>query len=252
MIVACILTAFLPIAALAATYHYTARTAAPVAKQGVVMAGGVRWKCAGRRCTTAGPWPRPAVRACHALARRVGAIAFYGHPKKRLTARQLAKCNKGVAKRKAHKPGQSQSATALRAPVRKPHLQQNLQAPHSRIRPGIQPPHRPSKSAALSRPSPQSPLPKGARGGLPSSRQAMPARSPLASGTSGPHSLRTLAFTVTGTGALATRGPFSPRTFTTDELSVTGVGELTERAPFTSKSFNAAAGFTLTGTGTLH
>ncbi len=84
--------------AAAADFPYTAVTVAPrAARQGTVRAGSLTWKCSGNRCTISGPWPTPGVSACNALARRVGQLASYGHPKSHLTAAQLARCNAGAS-----------------------------------------------------------------------------------------------------------------------------------------------------------
>jgi hypothetical protein len=84
--------------AAAADFPYTAVTVAPrAARQGTVRAGSLTWKCSGNRCMINGPWPTPGVSACNALARQVGQLASYGHPKAHLTAAQLAECNAGAA-----------------------------------------------------------------------------------------------------------------------------------------------------------
>lgn len=84
--------------AAAADFPYTAVTVAPrAAKQGIVRAGSLTWKCSGNRCAIRGPWPIPAVSACNALAKQVGQLASYGHPKAHLTAAQLAQCNAGAS-----------------------------------------------------------------------------------------------------------------------------------------------------------
>jgi len=80
----------------AATYQYTAITAAKAAKQGTVVAGKLSWRCRGNRCTISGPWPAPGVSACRNLAEQVGRIRSYGHPGKQLDSGQLATCNKGI------------------------------------------------------------------------------------------------------------------------------------------------------------
>ncbi len=75
-------------------FQYTAVTQAPVAvKQGAVIAENLTWMCRGNRCTISGPWPSPTVVACQALAREVGKLSSYGHPKAQLNAAQLVQCN---------------------------------------------------------------------------------------------------------------------------------------------------------------
>ena len=79
-------------------YQYTAETAAPAYKQGMVLAGGLNWNCIGSRCSISGPWPTPAVTSCKALATVVGALRSYGHNQgAHLDASQLAQCNAGLA-----------------------------------------------------------------------------------------------------------------------------------------------------------
>lgn len=77
-------------------YRYTAVLQARAKHQGTVKAAGIRWKCSGNRCTTRGPWPRPGVRACNALAKQVGRVRSYGHSKKKLSRARIKQCNRGV------------------------------------------------------------------------------------------------------------------------------------------------------------
>ena len=74
----------------AATYKYTARTADAVRTSGDVRVGSLVWKCSGKACTIAGPWPDPAVGACAELAKKVGRIISCGHPAQQLNQPQLA------------------------------------------------------------------------------------------------------------------------------------------------------------------
>jgi hypothetical protein len=74
-------------------FDYTANTTGTARAQGEVNASGIRWKCAANRCTASGPWPAPGIGACRALAQLVGPITYYGHPKRQLSAAELAKCN---------------------------------------------------------------------------------------------------------------------------------------------------------------
>lgn len=77
-------------------YVYTARTEGGVRTSGTVTAGGIPWQCSGSSCTATGPWPKPGVGSCAALAREVGRIVSYGHPKAQLDKAQLDNCNRGV------------------------------------------------------------------------------------------------------------------------------------------------------------
>jgi len=76
---------------------YTAVTKNKAARQGTVIAAGISWQCRGSRCTVSGPWPKPGVKACLALARLVGPIISYGHPGASLNDAELAQCNGKVA-----------------------------------------------------------------------------------------------------------------------------------------------------------
>ena len=80
------------------TFKYTATTRNRVKKEGRVHAGNLVWNCRSKSCTISGPWPTPGLSACNRLARIVGQITSYGHPKKRLSASQLTQCNRGAAK----------------------------------------------------------------------------------------------------------------------------------------------------------
>lgn len=75
------------------TYEYTARTAAPVRRNGAVTASSLTWSCSGSACTITGPWLQPGVSTCAALAREVGAIVSYGRNGAVLSAAQIAECN---------------------------------------------------------------------------------------------------------------------------------------------------------------
>ena len=79
------------------TFKYTATTRNRAKKQGRVHAGNLVWNCRSKSCTISGPWPTPGLSACNRLARIVGWITSYGHPKRRLSASQLAQCNRGAA-----------------------------------------------------------------------------------------------------------------------------------------------------------
>jgi hypothetical protein len=100
------LSALLPPATLAATgdYVYTAQTYNTVAVSNRVVALGIEWNCQSTKCTTKGPWPKPGVPACKALAEQVGKIRTYGHSGASLNAAQLVECNGSAAVTKAKKP----------------------------------------------------------------------------------------------------------------------------------------------------
>jgi hypothetical protein len=90
---------------------------------------------------------------------------------------------------------------------------------------------------------PPTPTPamKPAGASLPVAKVA-PAKAP------GPVVFRTKPFEVTGTGALASRGPFKPVSVTTAPFAATGTGALAARAPYTPKTFTTSP-LTVTGTG---
>ena len=83
--------------AFAQTFNYTARTSHTVLQSGDVRAGALTWNCAGNACRISGPWPQPGQGACAQLAAIVGEITEYGHPGARLSASQLAQCNRSAA-----------------------------------------------------------------------------------------------------------------------------------------------------------
>lgn len=86
-------------------YLYEARTNEPARTQGNVVTASITWACQGNVCSTRGPWPRPGVPACHALALQVGVITSYGRSGAMLTPAQLAECNAGVATPSVIAPG---------------------------------------------------------------------------------------------------------------------------------------------------
>lgn len=72
---------------------YTAETSKPLFKEGVLVAGALKWDCAGSRCTTIGPWPSLGIGACQSLKRAVGTIKSFGRPGAMLSAAELVLCN---------------------------------------------------------------------------------------------------------------------------------------------------------------
>ena len=70
---------------------YTAELAQP-AKDRVVVAGGVAWKCNGTTCVAEKGTSRP-MRVCRELQRDVGEIAGFTAKGEALAADKLAKCN---------------------------------------------------------------------------------------------------------------------------------------------------------------
>ncbi len=63
-----------------------------------MSAGGIRWRCDGDTCTASGPWPRPGVAACRALAAEVGPLRSYGRRGAALSADRVRACNRGARK----------------------------------------------------------------------------------------------------------------------------------------------------------
>ncbi len=109
--------------AAAKTYEYTARTERPVKKTGAVTASGLTWQCSGTKCRISGPWPTPGVGACAALAKKVGRIIEYGHPKAKLNKKQRARCNKSVGV----------TGTAKPRVLITPEIAKRLQIPNAKI-----------------------------------------------------------------------------------------------------------------------
>ncbi len=108
-LIAATLVVVMPGLAQAATYDYTATTKNKSANaQGPVQAGGLTWQCSGNSCRISGPWPVPGVGSCQALAKIIGSIASYGHPKQELSSKQIAQCNKGIV---ASKSGSASNAS---------------------------------------------------------------------------------------------------------------------------------------------
>ena len=114
----------------AQTYDYIAVTKeARAARQGAVQAGSLVWQCAGDRCTIRGPWVRPEVGACSALARAVGPLRSYGHAAALLSEAQMADCNAGAAT--AARASAAQPATGSGTGPAGKRAQESAQAPRS-------------------------------------------------------------------------------------------------------------------------
>jgi hypothetical protein len=80
----------------ATTVTVTAQTTKRASRQGAVRIGKVSWNCRGSRCTTRGTSSLISAETCRDLARQVGQIRSYGYSGKRLTARELERCNAGA------------------------------------------------------------------------------------------------------------------------------------------------------------
>ncbi len=123
-------------------YRYVAETQSAADKQGSVTASGIRWQCAKARCTTRGPWPKPGVAACKALADQVGRIKSYGHGGAKLSAAQLAQCNAGLTSAQATLAAPRTGAPArpiTAAPLKGPRQAQGGPQPEPPTRPGVPP-----------------------------------------------------------------------------------------------------------------
>ncbi|MEE2566185.1 CC_3452 family protein [Hyphobacterium marinum] len=123
--------------ALAQTYSYTARTAAPAMETGAVQAGTLTWQCSGSACTISGPWPNPGVGACAQLAAQIGRITEYGHPGARLDAAGLARCNES---------DRAPRVTAVQGPDLSGTFRPSTSIRRPEIRPGVVP-ERPTVTA---------------------------------------------------------------------------------------------------------
>lgn len=77
-------------------FQYKARLAKPVEKDGPVRASVFNWTCSGNACSINGPWAKPGVGHCKALAKAVGEITAFGHSEAKLDEQQLEECNSVV------------------------------------------------------------------------------------------------------------------------------------------------------------
>lgn len=96
-------------------YGYDAELAQP-AHRAAATAGGVKWSCAGARCSATGRGGNVSVRGCSELARAVGAVASYRSEIKALGDASLRECNRlaqgaGGAAKAARAPARPQRAT---------------------------------------------------------------------------------------------------------------------------------------------
>lgn len=192
-------------AAAATEYTYTAETLGPAKKQGVVKAGGISWRCQGPRCTVTGPWARPGVGACKALAQQVGEIRAYGHPGSQLGAAELRQCNAGVAASTQSPPARDANAPARDANAAARNREQKDQQRSEQSK--STEPFRPQKirTAAL--------------------RVTGTGRTAALGAGFAPMKIRTARLTVTGTGGTAAIGAaFEPRSVRTAPLTITGTG----------------------------
>ena len=76
----------------AADVSYIAETASTAQRQGAVNAGNVAWQCDGVRCLGIGPWARPPMSLCVALAREVGTLRVFAQ----FAPRDVALCNESA------------------------------------------------------------------------------------------------------------------------------------------------------------
>lgn len=148
------------------TYHYNADTHSTAARQGPVTASSIQWQCKGVRCTASGPWPKPGVAACKALAGEVGRIKSYGHKGAQLTAAQLGECNAtaaAVSAPKAPSGGAKKMAPAIATRITPPSRAQAGPQPEPPTRPVV-----PRQSAAGPAMAPALPAPGIRPGSTPS------------------------------------------------------------------------------------
>jgi hypothetical protein len=176
-------------------FDYAAMFAAPVRIEGAVTASGIIWKCGGKECRTSGPWPVPGVGACNSLALREGIITGYGHPDRKLSAGELATCNKGVEA--AKKSSETKSASSTK---------------------GVEIAKKPSETKSASSTA-WSPVSIRTATLQVTGTGALAARLPFT-----PVNIRTAPLQATGTGSSAARLPFEPVNIRTQSLTVTGTG----------------------------
>ena len=86
-----------PTVPVVAVAPFTADTAAPAKRQGMMSAGGLNWRCQGLRCTTSGAPTLLGIGSCQALAREVGQIRRFASAKHALSAAELTQCNLGIS-----------------------------------------------------------------------------------------------------------------------------------------------------------
>lgn len=86
-----------PTAPVVAVAPFTADTAAPAKRQGMVSVGGLNWRCQGLRCTTSGAPTLLGIGSCQALAREVGQIRRFASAKRALSTAELSQCNLGIS-----------------------------------------------------------------------------------------------------------------------------------------------------------
>jgi hypothetical protein len=77
----------------AAMAPFTAETAAPAKRQGMVGAGGLNWLCHGSRCTASAPPALFGIKCCQDAAREVGETRSFASAKQSLSAAELSQCN---------------------------------------------------------------------------------------------------------------------------------------------------------------
>jgi hypothetical protein len=214
------LTAFACLALLAlhllpaAVFAQSAQTAERATVQGPTTVLGVKWTCSASRCVAsrqAEAIDASAIPACRALAQAVGPLRAFHTGKRKLTAAELAECNK-----------------------RTPEL--------ARIDPKI----RITPPAAVASPVKKLvPLPAPLRTPLP----APPPTPPPADASGTRTAFRTPALIVSGTGQVNTQPAFEPMQFrATPSIVVTGTGSLTAAPPFTPMRFRSDP-IQVTGTG---
>ncbi|NOX82451.1 MAG: hypothetical protein GXP06_05600 [Alphaproteobacteria bacterium] len=186
------------------TFNYTAGLKFKTLIKGEVTASSIKWKCTGKACATSGPWPVPGVGACAALAEKVGEIAAYGHPGRKLSVSQLATCNKKAARQPISQTVKLRPQTRQAAPVINTKKKPVRQYPDRATPP-------PSQPQAFE------PIRVRTRALTVTGTGALAALAPFE-----PVVVRTAPLTVTGAGSLAPLAPFEPVVARTPPLSVTG------------------------------
>ena len=224
-------------AAQAQQFDYSAVLASQGRINGPVNAGGIVWQCNAKYCTTRGPWPVPGVKSCNALATIVGPLASYGYKGRMLSPSDMASCNG------------NQTATAYPAPANSQPLPGQQPKPANQSAAAINP------LGALFQNLANANNGKNSSNGGSSGSSTPPANSTPPPGTSassssapGPLTIRTAAFTVTGTGALPAPVAFTPTRIRTAGFHVTGTGALPTATRFTPAVIRTPR-FVITGTG---
>jgi len=223
-------------------FDYSAVLAGQGRINGPVNAGGIVWQCNAKYCTTRGPWPVPGVKSCNALAAIVGQLASYGYKGRMLPPNDMAICNGRQATATNQAPANSQTQ-----PGQQPQPANQSAAainPLGALFQNLANANGGNSGNAISNNSGSS----GSPTPPPSSTPPSPSAPASTSAPSGPVTIRTADFAVTGTGAIDAPFVFTPVNIRTVDFHVTGTGALPPATALTPVVIRTSA-FTVTGAG---